>query len=165
MYRPGSYIHYSNDGLCRIEEIMTPDFATEKDKLYYRLTPVDERNRVTIYVPVDSEDGQMRKALSAEEADELIRSIPQIEQLHVKEEKKRETDYKEALRSADCVDWVRVIKTIYARRSDRLRAGKKMNATEERYLNSARDRLHRELSVAIGIPYAEVEDYISRRIG
>lgn len=164
MFKPGEYIHYGTSGLCRVEEITTLSVSgADKERLYYRLTPMEGQGGV-IYTPVDNQKVQMRKALNNQEARELIASIPDIQELWITEEKQREQNYRQALQSSDCRCWVQIIKTLYTRRQSRLKQGKKITATDERYLKSAETRLYSELALALGRSKKELEDYISARI-
>ena len=42
--------------------------------------------------------------------------------------------YKEAMKSCDCKEWVRIINTVLKRKEERLAQGRKMSACDERYL-------------------------------
>ena len=46
----------------------------------------------------------------------------------------------------------------------RLKQGKKITATDERYLRMAEGNLYSELSIALGIPESGMEDYIMNQI-
>ena len=46
----------------------------------------------------------------------------------------------------------------------RLKQGKKITATDERYLRMAEGNLYSELSIALGIPESGMEDYIMYQI-
>ena len=164
MFNTGDYIHYSSSGLCCVEEITKLNMnGADQERLYYRLQPLDTRKGI-IYTPVDNKKVIMRKALTRDEANQLITQIPDLEELPDGTDKEREQTYKNALHSADCADWVRVIKTVYTRREKRIRSGKKAAASEERYFNSAVEMLHQELALAVGIDVNEVEDYITRQV-
>ena len=106
----------------------------------------------------------MRRVISKEEAEELIREIPQIEGLWIGSEKQREEKYKECMKSCKCAEWVRIIKPLYQRKMSRLKQGKKITATDERYLRMAEGNLYSELSIALGIPESGMEDYIMNQI-
>ena len=113
---------------------------------------------------VDNQKTLMRKTLSKEEADELIEEIPSINEIWVDGDKAREEKYKECIRSCDCRELVRIIKTLFLRREERLKAGKKITTTDERYLRLAEDHLYSELSVALEIPVDNMRSYITERV-
>ena len=79
MYEVGDLIVYGRTGICEVTEITTLKMdGVPKDKLYYILRPVREK-RGKVFTPVDNEKIVMRRVISKEEAEELIREIPQIE--------------------------------------------------------------------------------------
>ena len=57
--------------------------------------------------------------------------------------------------------WVMIIKTLYIRRMDREARGRKITSTDEKYLKIAENWLYSEMSLALGVPKEEMEDYIS----
>ena len=129
MYKVGDLIVYGRTGICEVTEITTLKMdGVPKDKLYYILRPVREK-RGKVFTPVDNEKIVMRRVISKEEAEELIREIPQIEGLWIGSEKQREEKYKECMKSCKCAEWVRIIKTLYQRKMSRLKQGKKITAT------------------------------------
>lgn len=134
-----------------------------KDKLYYTLQQLTG-NGGTIYTPVEHKDKVLRSVLSREEAEELIRYIPQIEVLWVTDERLRENQYKDALKSCDCKEWIRIIKCLYLRKQDRLAQGKRMTAVDEKYFRIAQDCLYSELSMSMGISKDKMEEYITAKI-
>ena len=71
--------------------------------------------------------------------------------------------YKEALKSCDCREWMRIINTVYKRKEERQAQGKKMSACDERYLKQAQDSLFGEFAISLRIEKNEVEDYMEQR--
>jgi len=164
MFEIGEYIIYGNTGVCKVGEVTKMKApGTKDDKLYYSLEPVYDKG-CRLFTPVDNEKVKMRPVLTREEADALIEQIQEIDTLWVKDEKNREQIYKEAIRTCSCVEWVRIIKTLYIRKESRLAAGKKVTSNDAKYLHMAEDSLYGELSVVMGIPRDEMESYISRRV-
>ena len=114
----------------------------------------------TVYVPVDSPKESMRKVLEREEAEKLIKEIPNIPLLVITNDKLSEQMYRECIRTNDCEDLVRIIKTIYMRKQKRIQAGRKVTAVDAKYFHMAEENLYGELAVALNISRKEVEDYI-----
>ena len=165
MYQKGEYIHYSTNGLCRVDDITTLEMdGADKDLLYYRLTPLEGKGG-TIYAPVDSDKVVMRRALTRDEADSLINAMPGISAMTIPEDRNREKSYRQAIASADCRQWTALIKALYQRRKTRQEMGKKVTATEEKYYNSVCQLLYSELGLALGIEPASMEEYITDRLG
>ena len=107
----------------------------------------------------------MRKVITKEAAEDLIRRMPEIEQIWVDNDKQRETMYKETMRTCDYNKWVSMIKTLYFRKRERTAQGKKVTALDEKYLKAAENELYSELGLILGIPKAEVVAYIKEKIG
>lgn len=164
MFEIGEYIVYGNTGVCKVGEVTKMAAPGEKgDKMYYTLEPVYDKG-CRLFTPVDNQKVKMRPVLTRQEADELIGQIKEIDLLWVSDEKNREQVYKDAIRTCNCVEWIRIIKTLYIRRQSRLAAGKKVTSSDAKYLHLAEESLYGELSVVMGIPKDEVEEYIAKRV-
>lgn len=164
MFEVGEYIVYGVKGVCRVEDITHIDISgADKNRLYYVLTPIGESTG-KIYAPTDNQKVMMRRIISKEEADRLIDELPQIELLWVPDDKQREAKYKEALNTCDYRAWVSIVKTLYLRKQERVAQGKKITALDERYMRTAENELYSELSLTLGIPKGEMENYIRDRL-
>lgn len=164
MFKKGDYVVCGNNGICKVTDVTTLNMASApKDRLYYILKPVYAESS-TVYIPVDNHKVALRSALSAEEAHALIEKIPSLELVWVDNEKQRELTYKECLKQNTCEDYVRIIKTLYLRKQERLSKGQKIISLDERYLKQAEDFLYGELAVALGIEKQGVEEYITEEI-
>lgn len=164
MFKPGTYIVCGQHGVCRVEGVGKLQLTEASgDKDYYTLSKVYSRGGV-LYVPADSEKIVMRPVISKEEAEELIRHMREIDMLQIDNEKRKEDIFKQAFRTCDSREWVKVIKTLYERKKLRLAKGKKVTASDERFLRTAQDNLFGELAVSLGIDKNDVEQYIMDRI-
>jgi len=164
MFSIGEYIIYGTKGVCQVTDVTTMNLdGVPKDTKYYILQPWNQSGS-RIFVSVDNQKTIMRKTLSKEEAEALIEEIPGIGEIWVDNDKAREEKYKECIRSCDCRELVRIIKTLFLRREERLKAGKKITTTDERYLKMAEDHLYSELAVALGIPAENMRQYITDRV-
>ena len=149
MYQIGELVQYGNSGVCRIEEIVQGVPGLQKEMACYLLIPINGKDG-KIYSPVDSGKVKMRRILSGEEVKELLEKAPGIEELTIQNEKQCESIYKVELYSVDCYRWLGLLKTLYTRRAARLLAGKKVTATDERYMKNVEERLKEEFSIVIG---------------
>lgn len=164
MFEVGEYIVYGSKGVCQVEDITNVDIpGASKDRLYYVLRQL-ENGTGKIYVPTDNDKIVMRKVITKQAAEDLIRRMPEIEQLWIDDDKKREAMYKEAIRTCDYNEWVRMIKTLYFRKKERTAQGKKVTALDEKYLKAAENELYSELSLILEMPKSEVLDYIKEQI-
>ena len=86
------------------------------------------------------------------------------ETIWIGNEKERESQYKEAVRSGDCRELVRIIKTIYLHKKERVDEGKKVAAVDERYFHQAEELLYEELAYALNMEVDQIGDYIASKI-
>lgn len=161
MYKIGDFVVYGRTGICEVADITTMKMAgVPKDKLYYILMPCKDKGG-KIFTPVDNEKVVIRPVITKEEAEELLNQIPEVEELWIPNEKMRESMYKECIRKCECIELIKIIKTLYIRKQDRIAQGKKITTTDERYLKMAESSLYSELSIALEIPESEMESYIT----
>lgn len=86
-------------------------------------------------------DGRIRHIITKDDAMKYIKSIPDISEKDISDEKLREQEYKAAILSGDHVKIVSIIKAIYARKQERIKQGKKITATDDRYFKQAEEVL------------------------
>ena len=164
MFEKGEYVVYGSKGVCRIQDITNIDIpGVDQKRLYYIMHPV-QNSEQTLYLPTDSTKAIIRRVMTKEEANRLIHDIPSIENLDVPNEKQREARYKQALHGCRGRDWISILKTLHQRKEERLAAGKKVTALDERYLRVTEQALYGELSVVLGIEKEHMHDYIQEQI-
>ena len=152
-------------GVCEVTDISKIAISgASKDRLYYVLRPAQDKEG-RIFTPVDGQKTEMRRILNRKEAAELIDSIPSIGNLWVADERQRELNYKQAVNSCDCREWIKIIKTLWLRNQQRLSQGKKITAMDRKYFKMAEDNLYGELSVSLEIPKEKMEEYITEKVG
>ncbi|MBQ8297702.1 MAG: transcriptional regulator [Ruminococcus sp.] len=164
MYNVNDTVIYSHCGVCRIDEIAVRDFSGEPAE-YYVLRPVSD-NKNTFYVPVNNENltAQMRRILSREEIDELIRVMPDENFIWIEDEFLRREEYRKILKNGDRHELVKLIKTLYIHQQNCRERKKKLHAADENFLKSAENLLYDEFAYVLGIEKSEVLPYIKQHI-
>jgi len=163
MYSKGTFIVHSTKGVCRVEDICMPDIERGSDRRFYLLSTVG-RNRAEIYSPIDGKGINLRPIMSECEASGFISHIPSIPSLSVSGVRNRKEAYRRALFEPYPANLVSIIKTVYERSSAGAGSRKKLAAFELEYSARAKELLYTELSIALGMPAEDVEEYIVRRI-
>ena len=164
MFEIGDYVVNANNGICKITDIVLMDISDSKeDKKYYLLIPMGEKT-AKIYVPVEKAGERFRKIIEEAQAWQIIDQIPEIEEIHIKNDKEREQKYKEILRSGDLEKTIGIIKNIYQRKQIRTAQGKKNTVVDERYFKMAEDNLYAELAFALGKEKEEMVQLIKERV-
>lgn len=147
MYLIGEYVIHNSGGICQIKEIMKMNL-TGTQKEYYLLIPLGEKGS-KIYTPVGSENGTVRTVITKEQAWKLIDEMKSIDELWIENDKEREMKYREAIKSCEPRELVKIIKALYSRKQRRLAEGKKNTVTDEKYFKLAEDNLYSELAFAL----------------
>lgn len=161
MFSVGDFVVHRNCGICQVKEIAPLAIADSvQDQLYYYLVPVNGSGS-EIFSPAEEGNEQLRKVLTAKEAEELLAEIPKLQDEQFDNDKLREAHYKEALRSCDCRALVKMIKTLCCRKKERMAQGKKTTASEERYYKRASENLCNELAFALNRKRDEVESVLT----
>ncbi len=160
MYLKGDFVVKANTGVCVVEDILLRRLTEESDeKQYYCLAPIAD-SRSKVFVPVDSEKTNLRKAMNHDEAEAFIHTIPDIEVKWIESDKVREQEYKNAMRSNDPKALVAIIKNLYFRNKDRLEHGKKITAIDDRYFKLAENALYSEIAHALNKKTEEMKQFI-----
>lgn len=160
MFSVGDKIIYGENGVCTVEKIAPLDMSgASADKLYYHLSPLVGTG--TYFTPVDS-NAFMRPVISREEAEALIASIDSIEPAICTDTRFNHVDafYKELFKQHTCEALVAIVKGLKGRMSEKKTKSSRAESTMKR----AKDILHGELSIALGIDVSEVEAYISTKL-
>ena len=164
MYAAGDYVVRANVGICQISDIGYPDFQTVKERqLFYTLLPVGD-SRTKLYIPVAPEPVGVREVMNRNEALELIRQMPDIQPIIIENEKLREQQYRQALRSNDPRQLAAVIKVLYLRDKARTAQGKKSVSVDSQYFQKAEKLLYSELAMALAVEVSEIPAYLQSAI-
>lgn len=163
MFQTGDLIIYGSTGVCEVKDISPSQFPGERERMYYTLAP--RYGTETIFIPVDS-PVFMRHILTREQAEALIEHVTEVEENQMTPGGHREMteQYEASLRTHDCVELLRLIKTAYMKTRRSVQNGRKPGQTDQRYLKRAETQLYGELAVALGIEPDEVKDYIERSV-
>lgn len=165
MFHPGELVVYGTTGVCRVEEITRPNLTgADRNRQYYLLKPLFQDG--VIYAPVESAKVPIRPVISAEEAEALIDLIPtvQAEACRAPTLQALAQHYQAAVRSHNCRDLLELMMSIYAKRQQAEAQKRQLGMVDERYMKQAERLLYGELSIALGIPFDEVQPYIARRV-
>jgi CarD family transcriptional regulator len=164
MYKIGKLLIYGSYGVCRVESIGVPDLSgIDKSKLYYTLCPLYHTEK--IFTPIDT-SVFMRPVITYDEAQRLISIIPSMREniTDIGNIKLLEVYYRESLKTHDCCDLLRLIKTIYTRARIVEEQGKKLGQIDKRFMNIAEDLLYGEFAIALNMTKESVKTYIEDKV-
>ena len=157
MFSVGDKIIYGENGVCTVSKIAP--LEASPGKLFYHLEPLIGSG--IYYTPVDS-GAYMRPVISRAEAEALTASIPSIEPAICYDNRFNHVDafYKELFRQHSCEALVAIVKGLYLRMNEKKTKSSRAEITMKR----AKDILHGELSIALNMDVAEIEEYIRQRV-
>ena len=164
MYQVGQYIIYGVEGVCRVDAIGPVDIkGARQDVDYYTLTTVFQNGK--LYIPVDS-GAYSRPIITREQADQLIADMPNIdaEVIEINNVRLLTERYQTFLKSNDCREWVKLIRSIHAKGIKAAEKGRRLGQVDERCRKQAEEKLHAELAVALDIPVKDVREYIAKAL-
>nr|WP_326184663.1 CarD family transcriptional regulator [uncultured Oscillibacter sp.] len=165
MFQPGELVVYGTTGVCRVESITRPNLTgADRNKQYYLLKPLQQDG--VIYTPVENQKVPIRPVISGAEAEALIDLIPTMraEACRAPTLQALAQHYQDVVRSHDCRDLIELMMSIYAKRQQVESQKRRLGMVDERYMKQAERLLYGEFSVALGIPFEEVQPYIARRV-
>jgi CarD family transcriptional regulator len=164
MYKINDVVVYGTEGICTITDIAEMKFGGERSE-YYILSPVTKAEN-TVYVPKNNDKvlNRMRRIISREDAERLLDSMPVAPMEWIVNDRERQAAYKNVLLCGKPDEVLRMISSLYNRQTEQLAAGKKLHASDERFLRDAERMLFNEIGYAMGISTSEVLSMVLRKI-
>lgn len=155
MYKVNDVVVYGCSKVCSVRKIGVPDFLKKPQK-YYWLQPVGDKTTM-LYVKMEHED-KIRSILTEEQAAELFRMLPEMEEMYDKSNKVRDREYDLVMKSRDCAEWLRMWKGIVFEKVRKEQNGKKLNVSDEGNLKRVQDCIASEFSAVFHTTKDEIID-------
>lgn len=160
MFAVGDVIIYGTHGICTV-------IATEKrivdrrDVEYYVLEP-REQECDRFYVPMQNMAAcaKMRKLLTVDEINSLLRSDAVHRDIWVADDGKRKQQYRDILTGGDRSAILCMVHTLHKHREEQLDAGRKLHMIDEGFLRDAEKLLNAEFSYVLGISKDRIAQYV-----
>ncbi len=164
MFQINDIIIYGSHGVCEITGIEEKNIMGAKNK-YFVLKPIKSESS-TFFVPIDNKNvlSKMRKILSEEEINELIDSMPNENANWISNESTRKEKYKYILSEGNHTELIKMIKALFFEKKEREANGKRLFASDERFLKDAEQLLYGEFQYVLNLNEDELMKYIFNRI-
>ncbi len=157
-FQKDDYVFYESGGICKILDVQfAPLEGMPADREYYIMCSIHDKSGM-IYVPKDNQNIFIRPLLSLEGAQALLAELSQIVPIVEANGKLLRTKYLEAMQKHEPYEWVRVIKTAYARKKEFSDRTQRLSEGERNLIARAKNFLYIELSLALNIPEREVAE-------
>lgn len=157
MFKVGDTVVYRRD-VCKLISI---DKNYKDNEDYYVIAPVDETTLI-IRLPI-SKSSIMRKVMSKEEIDELIKRIPSIATSEI-DSHNHGSDYEKLYNKGDYTDIISIIKTAHQRQQETADKYKKINEYDKIYFRKAENFLYKEIAASLNMTTDEARQYVSSQI-
>ena len=154
---------HAREGVCIISSIEELSMSSDGPTEYYILSPVYEKGS-RIYVPLALADNVLRKPLTKDEIEALIKEIPKLGIKWISDEKKRQKSLQEDIKSGSHATLLGIIATLYSKKKEIGESGRKFHSSDEHFLNEAEKQINREFGYVLGIKPGDVPAYIGTKI-
>lgn len=156
MFNVGDVVIYGTTGICKLEGITENEFGGEKIE-YYVLSPLSRKDD-TVFVPKNNEKilSRMRHVLTKEKARELLDNLPEEPMEWITNDRERQRAYKDILLYGSSADVLMMTRSLYLHQLEQYEKGKKLHASDERFLKDAEKMVFDELAYVFGISTQEV---------
>ncbi len=156
MYQIGDIVVYGTEGIAEIGEVIEREFGG-KMMQYFVLHPLEKKTE-TVYVPIENEKAmsKMRSVLSPEEAERLIEELPQEKAPWIRNDRERQKVYRDMLLYGSSKDVLSMARALYLHQIEQLKHGKKLHASDERFMRDAEKMIFGELAYALGVTREDI---------
>ena len=163
MFKVSDYVVYGSTGVCQIIDISKEKNLRNHEIQYYVLQPV-YNNKMVIKSPVNNQKVLMRQIITKDDVSSLIADMPKEQAIWINDDKQRIENFKAALRTGKSEEWIKIIKTIYLEKEEKIVVGKKLMKIDEDIMKTAEKQLYEEFAIALNISPDKVGPYIIEHI-
>ncbi len=159
MFLVNEFVQYGTTGVCKIVDIRKEKFGGTAEKEYFVLEPV-YTDKSVIYAPVEKAATTMRKTLTVEAVKALIKAMPDEQIAWIDSDSQRKEKFTSAIKEGDHMKLVKLIKTVYAKRTELAGLGKKLHIVDENAMKAAEKLLYNEFALVLNIKPENVLPFI-----
>ncbi|KDR96718.1 transcriptional regulator, CarD family [Peptoclostridium litorale DSM 5388] len=165
MFKINDYVMYGSMGVCQIIDISKEKYLNlSSDETEFYVLQTVYNNKMTIKTPVNNPKVSMREIITKDDVLSLISTISETETMWVNDDRKRNTDFRAALRRGTSEDYIKIIKTLYLEKKEKSAAGKKLRKMDEEIMKAAEKQLYEEFAIALNLSPSEVVPFILNNI-
>lgn len=165
MFKVNDYVMYGSMGVCQIIDISKEKYLNlSSDETEFYVLQTVYNDKMTIKTPVNNPKVSMREIITKDDVLSLISTISETETMWVNDDRKRNTDFRAALRRGTSEDYIKIIKTLYLEKKEKSAVGKKLRKMDEEIMKAAEKQLYEEFAVALNLSPSEVVPFILNNI-
>ncbi|MCR5581968.1 MAG: CarD family transcriptional regulator [Pseudobutyrivibrio sp.] len=168
-YQVGDYLVHEGSGVCQIEDIDDMELMGKGSrKTYYCMSPVFKAG-AKVFTPIVGSTVRLRPVAKLEAFTTILDNIDKLECIEENNDRALQEKFKEVMSEFTPESMARVVKTVLIRKWQRIAAGKKVMALDEKTLSVAGRKLYEEMAFAMhkDIPYAQhlFEEAVKSQVG
>lgn len=159
-------VYLRGNGIYEITERKMEDFGLG-EKVYFTLTPISKLKNSKLliaYVLESNAEQFLRPIMRKEEVLALIDSFDTFEILWYNDAKVRKQKYDEIYKSGDMKKICQIVKSVYLQNEENINGKKPISNSDREYLMKINNDIYDEFSIALDIPFEEVEEFITQRL-
>ena len=160
MFQAGDRVVYGIHGVCDIKDSETQT-VDRKKVTYLVLEPLGQpgsRYMVPTHNAVAM--GKLKKMLTREELEAMIRSENVRKDSWIRDEGQRKLTYRELIASGDRERLMSMVHTLYRHKAEQIAAGRKVHLCDDNFLRDAEKLLIGEAAIVMGMEPEEAKQFI-----
>ncbi len=164
MYQVGDQVVYGIHGVCQVADL-EERVIDRKRVTYLALEPMgQEGSRYLVPTHNAAAMGKLRKMLTPEAMEALLRSEEVRANGWIKDENQRKQTYRELISSGDRLNLMKMVHTLYNHKQQQSAAGKKVHLCDENFLRDAEKLLAGEIAIVLGLEPDQAKKYVREQL-
>lgn len=164
MYQIGDQVVYGIHGVCCVVE-QEERVIDRKRVTYLVLEPVgQDGSRYLVPTHNAAAMAKLRKKLSREELEDLLKSETIRVDGWITDENQRKQMYRELISSGDLAKLMQMVHTLYRHKNAQAAAGRKVHLCDENFLRDAEKLLASEAAIVLGMEYDQARKYLKENL-
>jgi CarD family transcriptional regulator len=165
MFKVNDYIMYGSMGVCQVIDISKEKYLNlSSGEIECYVLQTVYNNKMTIKIPVNNTKVSMRKIITKDDVLSLISTISESETTWINDDRRRNANFKAALKTGTSEDLIKIIKTLHIEKKEKSAVGKKLRKMDEDIIKAAKKQIYEEFSIALNISPDEVGPFILNKI-
>ena len=163
-YQVGDYLVHEGSGVCQIEDIDDMELMGKGSrKTYYCMSPVFKAG-AKVFTPITGSTVRLRPVAEAETFTKILENIDDIKCIEEPNERVLQERFKEVMSEFTPEAMASVVKTVLIRKWQRIAAGKKVMAIDEKVLSLAGRKLYEEMAFSMGKDVSAARDLFENTV-
>ncbi len=160
MYQIGDRVVYGMHGVCCVAD-QEERIVDKKKVVYLVLEPVGQAgSRYLVPTHNAAAMGKLRRMLTAQELEEVLRSVEVSADSWIRDENQRKQTYRELISCGDPVRLAQMVALLYRHKAEQTAAGKKVHLCDDNFLRDGEKLLTNEISLVLDMESDQAKNYL-----